>query len=313
MLLQHVGCLLRPDAGRAGDLVRRVAAQRDEVRHLRRLDAVALAHLGRPDPRELGDALAPAAGSSRGRETSWNASRSEVATSTGPGQASARAGREEVVGLVAGRLRDRGSRTTRRAPAGGRAARRSSPRTRAPTGRRAAPRGGRWACRACPSRRAPTPAARSPRAAAGSRRSRRARCSADRLRQGVVGAVGERVAVDREQETAHSDASSALDRGHQPVGRVRAASAAPGRARSSSSIGGAVPHAPGLEPAQAVGALDPRRHERHAGLERDPRRARVRAAPRASSAGPSAAACPPGTSRSRCPARASRTAVSIAS
>ena len=48
---------LRSDPARAGDLVRRVAAQRDEVRHLRRVDAVALAHLRRPDPRELAHAL----------------------------------------------------------------------------------------------------------------------------------------------------------------------------------------------------------------------------------------------------------------
>ena len=49
-----------PSSGRfpgAGHLVGRVAAQRDEVGHLRGLDAVALANLGRADPRELGDAL----------------------------------------------------------------------------------------------------------------------------------------------------------------------------------------------------------------------------------------------------------------
>ena len=46
---------LRADATRAGDLVRRVAAQRDEVGHLLGIDAVALAHLGRPDARELAD------------------------------------------------------------------------------------------------------------------------------------------------------------------------------------------------------------------------------------------------------------------
>src|SRR4051794_34417888 len=49
------GCL-RADALRAGQLVGRVAAKRDEVRYLGRLDAVALAHLPRPDPGELADA-----------------------------------------------------------------------------------------------------------------------------------------------------------------------------------------------------------------------------------------------------------------
>ena len=47
-----VGRRLRADAARAGNPVGRVAAERDEVRHLLWLDAVALAHLGRPDPRE---------------------------------------------------------------------------------------------------------------------------------------------------------------------------------------------------------------------------------------------------------------------
>ena len=53
---QQIRRRLRADATRARKLVRRVAAQRDEVGHLRRLDAVALAHLRRPDPRELADA-----------------------------------------------------------------------------------------------------------------------------------------------------------------------------------------------------------------------------------------------------------------
>ena len=51
-----VGRLLRADPARARELVGRVAAQRDEVRHLLRLDAVALAHLRRADPRELAHA-----------------------------------------------------------------------------------------------------------------------------------------------------------------------------------------------------------------------------------------------------------------
>ena len=47
---------LRPDAFRARQLVGRVAAERDEVGHLLRLDAVALAHLGRTDARDLAHA-----------------------------------------------------------------------------------------------------------------------------------------------------------------------------------------------------------------------------------------------------------------
>src|SRR6187551_1729542 len=43
----------KPPARSAGDPVRRIAAQGDEVRNLLRLDAVALAHLLRPDALEL--------------------------------------------------------------------------------------------------------------------------------------------------------------------------------------------------------------------------------------------------------------------
>ena len=46
---QQLGGRLRADAGRAGQAVGGVAAQRDEVRHLLGLDAVALAHLRRPE------------------------------------------------------------------------------------------------------------------------------------------------------------------------------------------------------------------------------------------------------------------------
>ena len=42
--------------------------------------------------------------------------------------------------------------------------------------------------------------------------------AADRLRHPVVGAVRERVAVDREQRPVHSSASMRVDRLHQPVG-----------------------------------------------------------------------------------------------
>ena len=82
-----------PTPGRAGDPVGRVAAQRDEVRHLLGLDAVALAHLGGPDPRELAHALHRLEDVTRSL-TSWNASRSEVVTTTGPAQPAAAAARK---------------------------------------------------------------------------------------------------------------------------------------------------------------------------------------------------------------------------
>ena len=103
------------------------------------------------------------------------------------------------------------------------------------------------------------------------------RVEADRLRQRVVGAVGERVAVDREQEAAHSDASSAWIAAISRSVAVRAASASSWPAQVVELDRLAVAHAPRLEPAQAVRALDPRRDERHPGLERDPRRPGVRA------------------------------------
>ena len=49
VLGEQRGGRLRADSAGARDLVRRIAAQRDEVRYLGRLDAVALAHLCRPD------------------------------------------------------------------------------------------------------------------------------------------------------------------------------------------------------------------------------------------------------------------------
>ena len=88
------GRRLRPDAGRAGDAVGGVAAQRDEVR--------------RPAPGRRRSARAPRPARSRASSltpltgcridtrslTSWNASRSDVATTTGPGQRAAAAARK---------------------------------------------------------------------------------------------------------------------------------------------------------------------------------------------------------------------------
>ena len=104
------GARARPRACRAGaagrrrpsrrcpwrrEAVRRVAAQRDEVGHLRRIDAVALAHLGRLD--ELRPVLAAAGNSTRTcSSTHWNMSRSPVKSSVaaaGGGLGAARAPR----------------------------------------------------------------------------------------------------------------------------------------------------------------------------------------------------------------------------
>ena len=49
MLLQQHSGRLRADATCAGNLVRRIAAKRNEVRHLDGVDAVTLTHLGRSD------------------------------------------------------------------------------------------------------------------------------------------------------------------------------------------------------------------------------------------------------------------------
>jgi len=104
VLTQEVGRLLRADAGRPGDLVRRVAAQRDEVGHLRRLDSVPLAHLGGPDARQLGDAL-------HGLEDRHTVRDELERVAVGGGdddlpRPRVRRRGEEVVGLVAGALRD---------------------------------------------------------------------------------------------------------------------------------------------------------------------------------------------------------------
>ena len=105
--------LLRPDARRAREPVGGIAAQRDEVRHLLGLDAVALAHLGRADARELAET--PRTGCRivvRGL-----GELEEVAVGGGDESCSpprfvlgGDGGGEEVVRLVAGRLGRRRSR-----------------------------------------------------------------------------------------------------------------------------------------------------------------------------------------------------------
>ena len=136
---------------------------------------------------------------------------------------------------------------------------------------------------------------------------------ADRLRQRVVGAVGERVAVDREQQAAHSDASSAWIAAIRRSVASRAASAtldgrAGRRARSARRSARASrssrrrPSVP-LMPAGTSGTP---------GLEGDPRRAGVRPASNVLRR-PFRRRVPSGNIATTLPSRASRTAVSIAS
>ena len=99
--------------------------------------------------------------------------------------------------------------------------------------------------------------------------------AAERLRNRVVGAVRERVAVDDEQRSHASDASSsAMARCSRSVA-ICAASAGASPPRSSRSSAGPYRTRERREPGDAVGSRDPRRDERYAGLERDPSGARV--------------------------------------
>ena len=269
VLPQDVGRLLRADPARARELVRRVAAQRDEVGHLLGLDAVALAHLRRADPRELAHAL------DRLQDRDAVAGELERVTV---------GGRDEHVAVPRRARRRRGSRrprspapspsrsrTPRRPAAGSRAARRSSPRTRARLVRPNA------SCRyvgtvsvsqatstqsgfsACQSRVTmfvkPTTA-----------------LEADRLRQPVVGAVRERVAVDREERAHARDASSSRIRAIiRSVASCDAARRSSLPRRSSMSTGAPYATRSGPKRSSRFGPRDRGRHERDAGLERDPR------------------------------------------
>src|SRR5439155_18184078 len=103
---QHRRGRRRPDALGPRNLVGRIAAERDEVWHLRRLDAVALAHLGGADTGDLADAA-------NGLKDGGAVARELERVAVGRGDedlAAARflgvdVGAEEVVGLVPGRLR----------------------------------------------------------------------------------------------------------------------------------------------------------------------------------------------------------------
>ena len=50
---QQLRCAFRSDAGRARQFVRRVAAERDKVRHLLWINAISFPNLFRPDEREF--------------------------------------------------------------------------------------------------------------------------------------------------------------------------------------------------------------------------------------------------------------------
>ena len=240
MLLQHVGGLLRADAGRARDLVRRIAAERDEVRHLLGLDAVALAHLRRADARELRDALDRLQDRHPvGHELERVAIRCDDGHRPRPRPC---AGGEEVVGLVPRCLADEESERLRQP--------RQPSELLEDRGLELAPRlvGGE---RLVPVRR------RLERVPADEHRLRllgvpepheeareadegvgRPAVSLDRLRDRVVGAMGERVAVDGQQGAAHSDSSSAPIASISRSVAIRAASPVSTPARSSSCTGG---------------------------------------------------------------------------
>ena len=213
VLAEDRGRCLGADAARAGELVGGIAAQRDEVRHLRGLDAVALANLGRPDPRELGDALHRL---EHGRQLADELER--VAVGGGDERRPASLlllgdrGGEEVVRLVPGLLRGREAHRTDELreqlelleQLGIEDA------ARLVGGERLAAIGG--LADAVPADEHGARLLRLPQAEqevgeADDRAGREAGRAPHRLGQGVVGAVGQRVAVDDEQwpTCTHSD------------------------------------------------------------------------------------------------------------
>ena len=101
--------------------------------------------------------------------------------------------------------------------------------------------------------------------------------SAHRLRQRVVRAVREGVAVDDEERRAHDDLPLQLVHRVRQAGRWRRAPPRPASAppRSSSVDRRPVRDLERAEPRESIGAVDRRRHERHVRLERDPRRTRA--------------------------------------
>ena len=249
----------------AGDLVGRVAAQRDEVRHLLGLDAVALAHLGRPDARELAHTLDRLKDRHAvGDELERVAVRRRDEHRAGP---RARRRGEEVVGLVAARLRDR---EAERLDECGQHPELLEDRllelaARLVLGQRLVAVGRRL--ERVPGDEHRLGLLRLPEPHQEVREADE-RVQADRLRQRVVGAVGQRVAVDRQEHAAHSDASSSWI---AAIRRSVVSTASCGDRRSGRRSARARPRA-----GAGRRALDPGRDERHARLDRDARGAGVR-------------------------------------
>ena len=98
---------LGADAARAGKLVRGIAAQGDEIRHLFGLDAVALAHLRRADAGDLAHAACGLEdGHGRGGQLERVAVGGRDERLPATGRLGVGGGRQKVVGLVSGPFGD---------------------------------------------------------------------------------------------------------------------------------------------------------------------------------------------------------------
>ena len=133
----------------------------------------------------------------------------------------------------------------------------------------------------------------------------------DRLRQRVVGAVRERVAVD-DEERLHSAPLQLGDRGHQPVGSDLGCLSQLAVTKIVQLDRRTVGDPQRAEPAQAIRPRDRRRDQRHARLRARPGRRPCAAVPRASSRSPFLRRVPSGKIATTSPSRASCTAVAIA-
>ena len=190
--LQQARRARRADARRARQLVGRIAAERDEIRHLLGLDAIAVANLGRTDPVHLAGAhgkedrraLRRRAETCRGRRSPPAPCRRASSPPRRP--------RRENHPPHSRRPWHSRSRRPRRTPAGRRAARAAPGRILGRSGRRETASADRSASSACPTRRARRAAAPRDRAAAGDWRSRRSRPPACCPRAGSSSAARDR-------------------------------------------------------------------------------------------------------------------------
>ena len=233
MLAEDLGRLLRPDASGAGELVGGVAAQRDQVGHLPGLDAVAFAHLGRADARDLAHTF-------RGLEDRHPIAHELERIAVGRRDEHVprprlRGGGEEVVGFVAGPFPESEAERPREC---------GHQRELLEQRLLEHPPGLVRLVRLMPVRRnlERVPADEHRVGALCLPESREHvreaddRVQPDRLRQAVIGAMRERVAVDR-QEHAHNDVSSSAMRAIKRSVASWAASPASRPRRSSSSTG----------------------------------------------------------------------------